>query len=303
MKALIPAVLAMVLLPFGSLARSLPPPYDAMNAPMAPFRISDDIYYVGARDVTSFLIVTDAGLILTDGGFEETAPQIEANIATLGFDIHDVKVLLNSHAHFDHAGGLASLKAASGAALFASRADSPVLESGGLKDFASFGDIGRYAPVKVDRFVSDGQTIRLGHTALTIHLTPGHTKGCTSWTMTTTIGRAPESVLFICSLSVLPSYRLLSEPGYPMMADDFAASFKKLRALPCDVFLGAHGVFFDLVRKRSLMDGHPATNPFIDPAGCKAYLDAAQASYKTELAKERGPKAMLWYREPPHFTP
>ena len=288
MKALCLAVFALVLLPVCALARELPAPYDAMNAPMAPFRISDDIYYVGAHDVTSFLIVTDAGLILTDGGFAETAPQIEANIATLGFDIHDVKVLLNSHAHFDHAGGLAALKGASGATFYGSRADAPVLESGGLRDFSNFGDIGHFPPVKVDRFVADGQKIRLGHTELTVHLTPGHTKGCTSWTMTTTIERAPERVLFICSLTVLPSYRLLSEPGYPGMAGDFAASFKKLKALPCDVFLAAHGVFFDLVRKRSLMDGNPATNPFIDPAGCKAYLDAAQADNETRHAKERG---------------
>jgi len=258
-----------------------------MSKPVAPFRISDDIYYVGASDVTAFLIVTDAGLILTDGGFEQMAPQIEANIRTLGFDIRDVKILLNSHAHYDHAGGLAALKAASGARFLASRADAPVLESGGQADFADFARAHPYPPVKVDAYVEDGGKIALGHTALTAHLTPGHTKGCTSWTMTTHVNGKPLDVLFICSLSVLPEYRLLSEPGYPGMAADFARSFKILHALPCQIFLGAHGVFFDLKGKRAKLDQQPSTNPFIDPEGCRKYIDAAEQHYDEELAKER----------------
>jgi metallo-beta-lactamase class B len=288
MKACLFAVIALLLLPMGAGARELPPFYAAMTAPMAPFRISDDIYYVGAHDVTSFLIVTDKGLILTDGGFEETAPQIEANIATVGFDIHDVKILLNSHAHFDHAGGLAALKQASGATFYASGGDAPVLESGGLKSFADFGPLGHFPPVKVDRIVRDGEKIALGHTVLIMHLTPGHTKGCTSWSMTTTVKRVPENVLFICSLSVLSQYRLLSEPGYPNMASDYAMSFRKLKALPCDVFIASHGQFFDLVRKRALLDTNPPQNPFVDPQGCRTFLNQEQAAYETELAKERG---------------
>ncbi len=273
---------------FPVAAAGLSPDAAAMSRPVAPFRISDDIYYVGASDVTSFLIVTDAGLILTDGGFEQMAPQIEANIKTLGFDIRNVKILLNSHAHYDHAGGLAALKAASGARFLASHGDAPVLESGGQADFADFARAHPYPPVKVDAYIEDGQKIALGHTVLTAHLTPGHTKGCTSWTMTTHVNGKPVDVLFICSLSVLPSYRLLSEPGYPAMATDFAQSIKTLRALPCGIFLGAHGVFFDLKGKRGKLASNPSSNPFIDPEGCRHYLDAAEKTYDDELAKERG---------------
>ena len=261
--------------------------FAAMNAPMAPFRMTDEIYYVGARDVTSFLIVSDAGLILTDGGFAQTAPQIQANIKALGFDIANVKILLNSHAHFDHAGGLAELKAASGARLLASAKDAPVLESGGKADFAHFGPQGYFPPVKVDGMIADGQQTTLGNVTLTAHLTPGHTKGCTSWTMIAHVHGKPENVLFICSLTVLPTYRLLSEPDYPQMSADFEASFKTLGGLPCDIFLASHGSFFDLVGKREKMKANPAINPFIDPTGCRTYIDWAQARYNAELAKER----------------
>jgi metallo-beta-lactamase class B len=268
-------------------AADLSPDAAAMIKPVAPFRISDDIYYVGASDVTSFLIVTDDGLILTDGGFDQMAPQIEANIKTLGFDIRNVKILLNSHAHYDHAGGLAALKAASGARFLASRGDAPVLESGGQADFADFARAHPYPPIKPDAYVEDGEKIALGHTVLTAHLTPGHTKGCSSWTMTTHVNGKPVDVLFICSLTVLPSYRLLSEPGYPEMASDFAASFKTLRALPCQIFIASHGVFFDLKGKRAKLAQQPPVNPFIDPEGCHKYIDAAEKHYDEELAKER----------------
>ena len=279
------AAISAVFFPAG--AADVSPNFAAMNQPMAPFRISDDVYYVGASDVTSFLIVTDAGLILTDGGFEQTAPQIEANIKALGFDIRNVKILLNSHAHFDHAGGLAALKAASGARFLASRADAPVLESGGAADFVHFGSYSHFPPVKVDGYLADGGQIVLGHTVLTAHLTPGHTKGCTSWTMTTHVSGKPVDVLFICSLTVLPSYRLLSEPGYPQMAADFAQSFKTLRALSCQIFIASHGSFFDLLGKKAKLDGNPPVNPFIDPAGCRKYIDGAEARYVAELEKER----------------
>ena len=280
------AAISAVFFPAG--AADVSPNFAAMNQPMAPFRISDDVYYVGASDVTSFLIVTDAGLILTDGGFEQTAPQIEANIKALGFDIRNVKILLNSHAHFDHAGGLAALKAASGARFLASRADAPVLESGGAADFVHFGSYSHFPPVKVDGYLADGGQIVLGHTVLTAHLTPGHTKGCTSWTMATHVNGKPVDVLFICSLTVLPSYRLLSEPGYPQMAADFAQSFKTLRALSCQIFIASHGLFFDLLGKKAKLDGNPPVNPFIDPAGCRKYIDGAEARYVAELEKERG---------------
>ena len=277
------AVLAMVAAT-STAARELPKFYADMNRPVAPFRISDDIYYVGASDVTSFLIVTDAGLIVTDGGFAETAPQILTNIKTLGFDPKNVKILLNSHAHFDHDGGLAALKEATGARFLASRGDAPVLESGGEPDSANAGPLHRITPIKPDGYLTDGEKLMLGHTSLTIHLTPGHTRGCTSWAMMTHIGGKPEQVLFICSLSILPNYSLVKNPTYPAIAKDYAHSIALLRSLPCDLMLDAHGSFFQLTEKRAALATNPAA--FVDPVGCKAYLDHAEAAYRAQLAKE-----------------
>jgi len=257
-----------------------------MNKPVAPFRISDNIYYVGASDVTSFLIVTDAGLILTDGGFAETAPQILANIKTLGFDPKNVKILLNSHAHFDHDGGLAALKEATGARFLASRGDAPALESGGKSDFINIDPQHRTTPINPDGFLTDGENLTLGHTTLTIHLTPGHTRGCTSWSMTTHIVGKPEHVLFICSLTILPDYSLVTKPSYPGIADDFAHSIALLKSLPCDVMLGSHGSFFHMMENRAALATNPAA--FVDPKGCKAYLDGADAAYRDEIATETG---------------
>jgi metallo-beta-lactamase class B len=272
---------------FGSTpAADLPPQFAAMDQPVAPFRISDEIYYVGASDVTSFLIVTDGGLILTDGGFPDTAAQIQANIKTIGFDIRDVKLLMNSHAHFDHAGGLAELKHASGATMVASVADTPVLESGGTKDFVDLGPIARFSPVKVDRHLSDGEKLSLGHTTLTIHLTPGHTRGCTSWSMTTLIAGKLEQVLFICSLTVLPNYSLVKAPSYPGIAGDFARSIATLRALPCDIMLASHGNFFGLAQKRARLEAGDKM-AFVDQQSCKTYIDTAEQRYNAEMAKEK----------------
>jgi metallo-beta-lactamase class B len=267
-------------------ARELPKFFADMNRPIAPFRISDDIYYVGASDVTSFLIVTDAGLIVTDGGFAETAPQILANIKALAFNPKNVKILLNSHAHFDHDGGLAALKEATGARFLASRGDAPVLESGGMSDFSNIGPQHRITLIKPDGLLADGEKLTLGHTTLTIHLTPGHTRGCTSWSMTTHIAGKPEQVLFICSLTVLPDYSLVKQPSYPGISNDFAHSIALLRSLPCDIMLASHGSFFHLTEKRAALATSPAA--FVDPAGCKAYLDRADAAYRAELAKESG---------------
>jgi len=270
---------------FGGIAAAaeLSPFFAAMNQPVAPFKLSDDIYYVGASDVTSFLIVTDAGLILTDGGFPETAPIIEDNIKTLGFDIRNVRILMNSHAHFDHAGGLAALKAASGAKMAASKADAPVLESGAAVDFVDLGV--RFPAVKVDRILKDGEKLTLGRTALTIHLTPGHTRGCTSWSLTTHIAGKAEQVLYICSLTVLPNYSLVKKPSYPGIAQDYAHSIATLRALPCDIMLASHGSFFGLKEKRAKLDaGDKAA--FVDPTACKTYLDGADTAYKAALKRE-----------------
>jgi metallo-beta-lactamase class B len=258
----------------------------AENQPVPPFRIVGNIYYVGASDVTSFLMVTRAGDILLDGGFAETAPQIEANIEKLGFKLSDVKFLLNSHAHYDHAGGLAELKKHTGARLVAVQGDAAVLAAGGRGDFF-FGDRLTFPPVKPDRVIGDGDTVSLGGVTLTAHLTAGHTRGCTTWAMTTEEKGKPVRVVFVGSMSVLPGYRLAGKESYPGMTADYERSFRTLASLPCDVFLASHGSFFDLTDKRKSLENGAAENPFIDPAGYRSYVERSERAFETELSRQQ----------------
>jgi len=256
------------------------------NQPVTPFRIIGNLYYVGASDVTSYLIATPKGLILLDGGFAETASQIEANIRALGFKLKDVKLLLNSHAHFDHAGGLAALKRATQASFAASAADAALIARGGKGDFF-FGDSEPYEPVQADRILADGDKVELGGTTLTAHVTPGHTKGCTTWTMQVTDGGQPYNVVFLCSVTVLSGYNLVHDAKYPGIANDFAHTFAVLKSLPCDVFLGAHGGYYGLQDKIAYIQRHDPGNPFVDPAGYRAYLDKAEQSFRQKLAAQQ----------------
>jgi metallo-beta-lactamase class B len=260
----------------------LTPPFAAMNEPLAPFQIADNLYYVGARDVTSYLIVTKDGLILLDGGFEQSAPQFLANVRTLGFDPKNIKFILNSHAHFDHAGGIAAIKSSTGAKFVASRQDQGILEAGGHNDFALH-DAALFPPIKVDRVINDGERLTLGGTVLTAHITAGHTKGCTTWTMPVTIDGKRQQVLFLCSLTVLPQFRLVGDPNYPEQAADFEKSFATLRTLKCDVFLASHGSFFNLLAKRVKHLAGAKPNPFIDPVGCRAFFAQAEQNFDKRL--------------------
>ena len=256
----------------------------AWNAPVEPFRIVGNIYYVGVSGVTSFLITTPEGSILVDGGFPETAPLIEKNVASLGFRIQDVRLLLNSHAHYDHCGGLAELRRLSGAQMVASRADAEVLESGGRVSFEGWKNSG-FPAVKVDRVIADGETVTLGDVRLTAVLTPGHTKGCTTWTMPVTESGKTYRVVFYCSTSV-PGYRLVNNAKYPQIVSDYEHSFAKLRQLSCDVFLAPHGGFFHLDEKRARI-GKGRVNPFIDPAEFRAFLDRSEQDFYRELKKQQ----------------
>ena len=267
--------------PAGNMA--LAPQYLAMTGPQAPFKIADNLYYVGASDVTSYLVVTKAGYILLDGGLEQTAPMILAHIRALGFDPQKVKYLLNSHAHFDHAGGLAALKQATGARFVASAADAPVLAAGGHGDFA-LGNRALFPPIAADKIIADGESLTLGGVTITAHITAGHTKGCTTWTLPLTVDGKPEEALFLCSLTVLPMFRLIGDPNYPAQADDFAKSFATLKTLKCDVFLASHGSFFDLQGKAARLAAGARPNPFIDPNGCSAFFAKAQAAFDQRLA-------------------
>ena len=252
------------------------------NRPHKPFQVIGNIYYVGMEGVSAFLIATPAGNILTDGGLPESAPFIEANIKALGFRLSDVKILLNSHAHFDHSGGLAQLKKDTGAKFYASAGDAPFLESGHI----TFGPSEKIdtTPIKVDRVVKDGESIGLGGTTLTAHVTPGHTKGCTTWTTSVQDGSVTRSVMFFCSISVAGN-PIHGSPAYPNITSDYKASFAKLEKMKTDIFFAPHGNQFGLDDKLpKLKTGAP--NPFVDPTELPRFLAKARADFDKELAKK-----------------
>lgn len=253
------------------------------NAPAAPFRIADNLYYVGTADLASYLIVDPKGMILLDGGLEASAPQILANIRTLGFDPRRVTYLLNSQAHSDHAGGLAALKEATGAQLLASPADARLLERGGAAD-PQWGDDMLYPAVKVDGRLRDGAVVTVGAAKMIAHFTPGHTPGCTSWSLPVRMNGKVRQALFICGASA-PGYKLVGNPAYPWIMDDFLRSFATWRKLPCDLFLGAHASYFGMTEKRAQM-ARGKSNPFVDPAGCRAFLARADGNIRAQAAKE-----------------
>lgn len=256
------------------------------NQPVAPFQIAGNIYYVGASDVTSYLITTPKGHILIDSGFPETVAQIKDNVAKLGFKLTDVKFILNSHAHYDHAGGIAELKRLTGAKLLVSRPDERLFLNGGLKD-PNFEDRFPFEAVKPDRLLSDGEKVKLGGTTLTANLTPGHTPGCTSWTTTTRENGRNLNVIFVCSTSS-PGYRLVGNAGYPSIADDYAKTFERLKKMKVDVFLGSHGGIYNLEGKSKRVGG--TVNPFIDLQGYRDYVAASEAAFRKKLEEQKAAK-------------
>jgi metallo-beta-lactamase class B len=252
---------------------ALSPAAAAMNQPVAPFRIVGHLYYVGASDVVSYLLVTPAGHVLIDGGFADTAPLIESNIAALGFRLRDVKWLLNGHAHPDHAGGLSQLKSDTGARFAAMRAEIPPLEHNGRGTFYD-GDRNLFDSLAVDRALDDGDYLDLGGIRLTAHRTPGHTPGCTTWTMRLREGRREFRIVIACQITV-PSVGA----RYEGMDADFGRTFAVLRSLPCDVFLAEHGKAFSLAEKLDRKRNDPSSNPFIDPGGYARHVDQAEAQF------------------------
>lgn len=256
-----------------------------------PFHIAGNLYYVGSTGVTSFLLTGPDGHVLIDGGYPETAPLIIASVAELGFDIKDVKVLVNSHAHFDHAGGLRALQEASGATLWVSEGDAEIMAAGGAGD-RSFGPLrflglGRYDAPRVDRRFRDGDTISVGPITLTAHVTAGHTKGCTSWAFPVRHRERELLAVNICSLTLLP---FMSFKDAQFIAD-FERSFSTLRALDADLFLASHGSFFDLHRKRRARGAAPdSAAPFIDRAGYHAYIDRAEARFREKAGPASTPR-------------
>lgn len=250
--------------------------------PHAPFHIAGNLYYVGTGGISAYLITDPRGHILVDGALPQSAQAIAANIRALGFRLEDVRYLLINHAHFDHSGGLAELKRLTGAQLLASARDKPDLEAGAT---AGRPDLLAFPPVKVDRVIADGEHIRLGAINLVTRLTPGHTKGCTSWSFKVREGGRLLDVVMVCSITVA-NQNLTGGGGYPDAAADFRATFAKLRGLPADIFLSFHPGVFDMDAKYARSRaGDP--NAFVDAGELTRRVDAAERAFETELTQQR----------------
>ena len=271
-------------LAFGTSAPAQAPA--SWSTPTAPFKIADNLYYVGTTGISSYLITTRAGHILIDGAMPTSAKLIEASITKLGFKVADVKVLLNTHAHFDHTGGLAELKRDTGAKMAASAGDKAALETGtytGSEEVTAF----NFAPVNVDRVLKDGDTVRLGGAVLTANVTPGHTAGCTTWTFPVTVDGVLRQALIYCSTSVAAN-RLVSKargPQYPGIVENYRKTFARLKTMKADIFLAPHAEQFDLAEKRAkLAAGGP--NPFIDPGELARAVAQSEVDFNRDLARQ-----------------
>ena len=255
--------------------------------PFPPFRVAGNLYYVGSKGLANYLVTTPQGNILINSDLEANVPMIEASIAKLGFRLKDTKILLISHAHWDHDAGSAKIKQMTGANYMVMDADVSVVESGGKTDF-QYGSRPEflYQPTKVDRVLHDGDEVRLGETVLVARLTPGHTKGCTTWTMKVTEGDQTYNVVIVGSPNVNPGYQLIHNREYPQIAQDYERMWLVLKSLPCDIFLGAHGGYFGLEEKYALLKAGGG-NPFLDPAGYRKFVAQKEQEFRAELAKQR----------------
>ncbi len=256
------------------------------NRPVRPFRVIGNIYYVGAAGVSSFLIVEEGGSILLDGGFTETAPQIARNVSTLGFKLKDARYLLNSHAHYDHCGGLAELKCLSGASLVASQGDRRTLESGHQLSFGHGQTASFFPPVHVDRTIQDGEVLQAGPLRITAHITPGHTQGCTTWTMPVTENGRTYQVVFHCSTTVAGN-DLVNNPKYPGIVADYERSFAILDKLPCDVLLGPHPEFFNMQEKHAIQLRSGKSDAFVDPQELRRFNAQSKLDFEHELQRQQ----------------
>ncbi|SRR5579871_2450026 len=255
--------------------------------PVEPYRIAGNLYYVGTSDITAYLVSTPQGHIVINVGYEDTAAQVRDSIQKLGFKITDVRILLNGQAHFDHVAGMAALqKMTGGAKIFASTADAGVMESGGKTDFR-WGSEYTYPVVKVDRKLSDGDKVELGGTTLVAHVTGGHSIGCTTWTMQVDDGGKKLDVVIVGGTTVNPGVQLLNNPKYPGVSDDMAKTFRVLRSLHCDIFLGAHGGYYNMAAKYDRFKRGEQPNPFIDPAGYQDHINRMEKAYLDLVAKEK----------------
>jgi metallo-beta-lactamase class B len=257
--------------------------------PFPAFRIADNLYYVGTRGLASYLVTSPQGHVLINSNLEATVPLLEASVKSLGFAFKDIKVLLISHAHHDHDAGSSQIKRMTGARYMVMDGDVSVVETGGRTDF-QYGDSLRsdYPPAHVDRVLHDGDTVAVGDNILIARLTAGHTKGCTTWTMRARVSGKTYDVVIVGGPNVNPGYVLVNNLKYPEIAADYERSFRVLRSLPADIFLGAHGSYFDLERKYARWkEGTGDTTAFVDPKGYRAFLEDRERAFRAELATQR----------------
>ena len=260
------------------------------KAPQKPFRIAGNLYYVGSRDLAAYLVVTPAGNILINANLESSPPQIRTSVQALGFRWADTRILLISHAHFDHAAGSAEVLRETGASMMVMQGDAELVETGDPHDFAGK-DVRPFPPAHVSRVLHDGDMVALGGTILTAHKTAGHTRGCTTWTMQVREQGQTRNVVIVGSWSVNSEFRLVDAPGrpasYPGIAADYERTFAELKALPCDIFLGAHGLYFDMLGKLARAKAGAGEAVWIDPAGYKAAVAEHEQAFETELKREQ----------------
>ena len=265
------------------------------TTPIAPFRIADNLYYVGSQDLASYLVVTPKGNILINANLSTSPSQIRASVEKLGFRWTDIKILLNSQAHFDHMGGAAEVIRETHAKNMVMDGDVSVVETGARTDFLSPSpNIPTYPPVHVDRVLHDEDTVSLGDVILTAHKTAGHTRGYTTWTMRSHLPGEPaetlRNIVIVGATGFWSEYHFVATPShpvsYPSIVQDFQHTFAVLRALPCDVFLGAHGVYFDMLAK---LEHYPqdGSHVFIDPAGYKDFVADAQKTFEEALTRQQ----------------
>jgi metallo-beta-lactamase class B len=264
----------------------VPPSMRPWDRDFPAFTVIGNIHFVGSSDLAQFLVTTPEGHILLDTGFEDSVPRLREHVVALGFRFEDIKFVLNSHAHIDHAQGDAVVRQLTHASVVSSRPDAPFIAGGGTGETVYDG-VYSWRPCPVDRIVDDGDTVSLGGTTLTAHLTPGHTKGATTWTMTVKDGTRTRDVVFFPSANINRGVRLLGNARYPAIASDFERSFAIWKGLPCAVFLGAHGDFFDLKEKYERLHDGSGVNPFIDPGGYRRVIADAEKRFRDELASER----------------
>ena len=249
-----------------------------------PHKVVGNVYYVGSRDISSYLIATDAGHIIINSGFEETVPLIRAAVVSLGFKMKDVKILLESHAHSDHVAGHALLQELTGAKVIVMKGDDDVIRSGGKGQYKYVDS--RWRPCPVDRVLKDGDKVQLGGETLIARRTAGHTRGCTTWTWQTKDGAKTRHVVVVGSPNVNPGFQLVNNKDYPEIADDYAAGFAVLKKLRCDIFLGAHGKYYGMLAKFERLKG-ARQNPFLDTDGYRAYIEERDATFRKKLAEQK----------------